>query len=79
MALVANEGTQRDSLASVVWLEQVGRRAFERRTLETGEPHHATLDVADDDQDGDPDLAIGWFGFTRTMPAWVDLWENTRR
>ncbi len=79
VALVANEGTQRESLASVVWLEQVGRHAFERRTLETGEPHHATLDVADYDQDGDPDLAIGWFGFTRTMPAWVDLWENTRR
>jgi hypothetical protein len=52
---------------------------FERRTLEAGAPRHASLDLADYDADGDLDIVVGNFVIQSTAPAWVDVWENTRR
>ena len=63
-------------LASIVWLEQVSKGTFERRTIEMGTPFHATLDLADANNDGRPDILVGWFAFNRPLGAWVDLWLN---
>jgi hypothetical protein len=46
-------------LPSIVCLEQTEPGVFIRHTLETGFPYHATLEVADFDEDGDLDLATG--------------------
>jgi hypothetical protein len=69
-------GTEAE-LPSLVWLEQVRPGRFERRTLERGQPTHATLDAADFDGDGDVDLVTGVFVMAGAAAAWVDVWENT--
>jgi hypothetical protein len=65
-------------LPSLVWLEQVRRGRFERRTLEVANPAHATLDVGDFDQDGDVDVVTGVFRMGQPSSSWVDVWESTR-
>jgi hypothetical protein len=64
------------SLPSLVWLEQVSRGQFERRTLELGRPFHASLDAADFDGDGDVDLAVGNLSAEEPMEGWVEMWES---
>jgi hypothetical protein len=61
-------------LPSLVWLEQTSAGRFERRTLERG-GSHVTLDVADYDKDGDPDLAVGAFRVPGGAPS-LEIWEN---
>ena len=46
-------------LASIVCLEQTSPMRFVRHTLEADSPHHATLELADFDNDGDLDFAVG--------------------
>lgn len=69
------EDRPRGPAASLVWLEQVSRGRFERRTLETG-GQHVTVDAADYDRDGDIDLVVG--NFALETQAWVEVWENLR-
>jgi hypothetical protein len=69
-------GAPEARLASLVWLSQVKRGRFERRTLEAGAPRHATIDVGDYDLDGDADIVVGNFTAGDPAPAWVEIWEN---
>jgi hypothetical protein len=78
------EGDVRDPLAreharlpSLVWLEQTAAGRFERRTLERG-GSHVSLDVADYDGDGDPDVVVGGFRMAGGSPM-VEVWENLAR
>jgi hypothetical protein len=68
-----------EALPSLVWLEQVSRGRFERRTLEQGAPWHATLDLADFDDDGDLDVVVGNFVIKPWKMPWIEVWENQRR
>jgi hypothetical protein len=58
---------------SLAWLEQTEPGRFERHTLERG-GRRVSLDVGDDDGDGDLDLVVG--NFRGPGPAWLDVWEN---
>jgi hypothetical protein len=67
------------SLGSIVWLEQTKRGVFERHTIEMGSPNHATLDLADANGDGRPDIVVGWFAFTKAFSSWLDIWTSRAR
>ena len=67
-------------LASIVCLEQTSPGQFVRHTLERDSPIHATLELADFDEDGDLDFAVG-FHSRQPSPQgtqWVDVWWNGR-
>ena len=66
-------------LPSLVWLEQTAPGKFERRTIDSNTPSHASLDVGDMDGDGKPEVAVGWFAVGREVGAWVDVWRNARK
>ena len=66
-------------LPSLIWLEQTAPGKFERHTIESNTPSHASLDVGDMDGDGKPDIAVGWFAVGKGMGAWVDVWRNARK
>jgi hypothetical protein len=65
------------SVPSLIWLEQTAPGRFERHALERG-ASHVSLDVADYDQDGDPDLVVASFGQPQAT-AWIEVWENLAR
>jgi VCBS repeat protein len=67
------------TLPALVWLERTGRDTFVKHTIEMGFPRHATLDAADIDGDGDIDIVAGDFAANRSVPAWVEVWENQSR
>lgn len=67
---------QEPAMPSLVWLEQVSPGRFEKHTLELGQ-YHVSLDIADYDHDGDPDIVVGNFR-AATGPA-VEVWENLTR
>lgn len=66
-----------DQHDSLVVLEQTALGKFARHRLESGQFHHAAVEVADFDEDGDLDVALG--GFIReakeSQPR-VQIWWN---
>jgi hypothetical protein len=67
-------GAAASKLASLVWLEQVKKGVFARRTLELGAPRHPTLAVGDVDGDHRADVIVGNMATAGPVQAWVELW-----
>ncbi len=67
-----------EPMASIVYLEQASPGKFEGHTLELGFPYHAALEVADFDNDGDPDFAVGWQPHKKfpDQPQCITVWWN---
>jgi hypothetical protein len=74
---------RRTPLASILCLEQVSPGRFVRHTLETGAPHHGTMEMADFDGDGDVDFAVGFNagldGASAPAMPRVAVWWNQMR
>lgn len=68
--------------ASIICLEQTEPGVFVRHTLETGSPYYPTLEMADFDNDGDLDFAVGVHVCTgrvkdtHVLPYWLAIWWN---
>ncbi len=66
-------------LAAVLCLEQTQPGVFVRHTLETGSAYYATLELADFDDDGDLDFAVGpgpHVAGARQESHWLAVWRN---
>ena len=68
-------------LPSVICLEQTKPGQFARHTLQTGCPNNSSLEMADFDNDGDLDFAVGCHSLdpTERLPYWVAVWWNNAR
>ncbi len=69
-----NRSKESLTLASLIWIEQVESREFKVHVLETDQCHHAALEMADFDQDGDLDLAVG--DFRAETGSSMTIWWN---
>ena len=68
-------------LVSIICLEQTQPGVFARHTLETGSPFYATLEMADFDNDGDLDFAVGpgpHAANTQGLSHWLSVWWNQK-
>ena len=68
-------------LASIICLEQISPGVFVRHTLEKDNAIHATMELADFDNDGDLDLVVGSHTLARKtgIPHWLAVWWNQAR
>lgn len=67
-------------LDSLIWLEQRQPGEFLRHTIESGNCIHATLELADFDNDGDIDIAAGCFRDSESASqSAVTIWWSTLR
>jgi hypothetical protein len=66
------------NLPTILCLEQVRPGVFERHTMEVGSPHYVALELADFDNDGDLDFAVGTMQPNSREPAphWLSIWWN---
>jgi hypothetical protein len=58
---------------SVLWLERTGPAEFERREIEAFRNDHVSMDVGDEDGDGDPDIVLGRFVLDPDRPGTPDV------
>jgi hypothetical protein len=63
-------------IPSVICLEQTEPGVFVRHTLEVGTPRYAALELADFDEDGDLDFAVGTTTTTSHPSHWLAIWWN---
>lgn len=76
-ALPAN--VRKGLFASVICLEQTQPGRFVHHTLERGSQFCATLELADFDDDGDLDFALGsLLPNTRILSHWLAIWWNQK-
>ena len=79
-ALISDNMMQKynsDQFNSLIWIEQVADGKFVSHSLETGQCYHATADVADFDNDGDVDIAVGQFReISGAVRSDVTIWWN---
>jgi hypothetical protein len=66
-------GPSASQLASLVWLEQVRKGVFARRTLERGAPRHPTLALGDVNGDHRADIIVGNMATAGPVAAWVEI------
>jgi hypothetical protein len=76
--IAGGEDQNESAVPGLVWLEQTKSGEFERHTLDAEYPHHAAVDAADFDQDGDVDIVVGNFLIQAKPKAWIEVWENLR-
>ncbi len=79
-ALISDNMMQKYNSAqfnSLIWIEQVADGIFVSHSLEAGQCYHATADVADFDNDGDVDIAVGQFReISGAVRSDVTIWWN---
>jgi hypothetical protein len=69
--------TRPTSLDTLIWLEQVSPRQFERHTIEKSAMGHVALAVGDFDGDQDIDFAVGEFPSPGTKEQkWLSIYWN---
>ena len=80
-AAVMPLSVQSGPLVSIICLEQTQPGVFVRHTLESGSPIYATLELADFDNDGDLDFAVGpgpFLANTQGRSHWLTVWWNQK-
>ncbi|MFQ5730438.1 MAG: FG-GAP-like repeat-containing protein [Planctomycetaceae bacterium] len=68
-----------EQFESMLWLEQQPNRRFVRHHLETSRRGHVAVEVADFDEDGDLDIAVGNIGKHAAVTIWWGRRNSVRK